>query len=354
MSAAKHSSPTPARVKALAALLVVVVVGGIGAGGAWFALLAPQHDIAAGKPASVVIAKGTNTRDIAELLANRGVVPNALMFQLQVRDASADGQLKAGAYELTTGMEYRDVIDELVRGPQVVYHDVVIPEGFTARQIATRVAKQTGIAEDELLTLMLSRAPEFASEHPLVAGAYADSLEGFLFPATYRIKEGTSARAVVEMMLEKFDSEMAQIDLSYARSKNLTPYDVLIIASAIEREAQLDKERPKVASVIYNRLKAKMRLQLCATVLYVLPPGTDSLTLKDLETESPYNTYRNAGLPPGPISNPGAKSIRAAAKPPKSDYLYYVLTGKDGSHTFASTYDAFLEAKRRSERVFGE
>jgi len=156
------------------------------------------------------------------------------------------------------------------------------------------------------------------------------------------------------MMLDAFDANIAKVDLTYARSKNLDVYDVAIIASILERETKLPKEFPLVSSVIYNRLQKPMRLQLCATVLYTLPEGTTKLTEKDLETRSPYNTYIRDGLPPGPISNPGLAALQAAANPAKTSYLYYVLTGKDGSQTFAETYEEFLKAKQVNKQVFGD
>lgn len=336
----------------LVTLAVLLSLAGLAAGAAWFLLMRPDHDIAAGTPAQVVIEKGMGTEAIAEELSRVGVVGNALRFRVAARRAGSDGGLKAGEYELTTGMTDTDVIEALERGPEIVVYDVPIPEGFTARQIAARFAKRTGLDEDELLQLMERGAPQYAADYPFLEGAYRDSMEGYLFPATYQVKEGATADTVVRMLLDAFERRTADLDMSYASSKNLTFSDVIIIASAIEREAQLEKERPLVASVIYNRLKAKMRLQLCATVLYELP-GKDSLTLEDLKLDSPYNTYTQAGLPPGPISNPGISSIRAAANPPKTKYLYYVLTGKDGSHTYTTNYEDFLRAKKVNQQVFG-
>lgn len=336
----------------LVTLAVILSLAGVAAGAGWFLLLRPDHDIAAGAPAQVTIEKGMGTSAIAEELSRAGVVGNALRFRVTARRSGMDGALKAGEYELATGMTDADVIEALEKGPEIVVFDVPIPEGFTARQIAARFAKRAGVDEDELLQLMERGAPRYVADYPFLEGTYKDSMEGYLFPATYRVKEGATADTVVRMMLDAFARQTSDLDLSYARSKNLTFADVIIIASAIEREAQLEKERPLVASVIYNRLKTRMRLQLCATVLYELP-GKDSLTLEDLKLDSPYNTYTQAGLPPGPISNPGISSIRAAATPPKTKYLYYVLTGKDGSHTYTTNYDDFLRAKKVNQQVFG-
>lgn len=337
----------------LSLLAVVLVTGGVALGAAWYLLERPDHSIAAGAPVEIAVAKGSSTSAIAETLAAAGVVDNALRFRLEARRAGLDGALKAGAYTLETGMGYEAALAALEEGPEIVTVDVVIPEGFTARQIAARFAKETGVSEDELRALMTKGAPQFSADYPFLKGAYKDSLEGYLFPATYRVREDANAETIVRLMLDRFARELDALDLSYAASKNLDTHDVVVIASAIEREARLEKERPLVASVIYNRLRTKMRLQLCATVLYELP-GKDSLTLEDLKLDSPYNTYIHAGLPPGPISNPGASSLKAAAEPPKTKYLYYVLTGTDGSHTYATNYQDFLKAKRVSQQVFGD
>lgn len=342
-------------VVALVAIAVVVVLAAAAAAaGGWYLFMRPEHDIAAGEPVEVTITQGASTAEIAETLVGAGIVENARMFRLRARNSQTDGQLKAGNYALTTGMSYDDALAALAKGPNIVFFDVPIPEGFTAVQIAARFAKRTGVSEDEMLALVTKGAPQFVAGHPYLAGAYKDSLEGYLFPATYRVKEGTPPADIVEMMLQKFDTEMDGIDLTFAKSKNLTPSDIVIMASVIEREARLDNERPLVSSVIYNRLKKRMRLQLCATVLYTMPAGTTRLTYDDLEVESPYNTYLHEGLPPGPISNPGLKSLQAAAAPAQSDYLYYVLTGEDGSHTFTASYSAFQKAVKKSRELTGD
>lgn len=246
-------------------------------------------------------------------------------------------------------MAHEAIIERLTAGTAVEYVDVTIPEGFTAVQVAERMAAQAGVPADEMMRLCTTGAPQFAAEHPYLADAFNDSLEGFLFPATYSIETSTPARDIVEMMLDQFDTQVATLDLSYAESRGLDVVDVVVIASILEREARLSEEFPLVSSVIYNRLARPMRLQLCATVMYTMPDGTTSLTNKDLEQETPYNTYLHDGLPAGPISNPGMRALQAAAQPEETDYLYYVLTGADGSQTFTATYDEFLEAKRRGQ-----
>jgi UPF0755 protein len=334
------------------ALVVLVLLAGSAWAAYYYYLLRPQTSFAAGKPVEITIPTGSTTEKIGERLAAAGVIPNALMFRVKVRLSPHDGNLKAGTYALRTGMEYDPVILKLAKGPDIVYYDVPIPEGFTAKQIAARFAKRAHLSEDELLALVTKGAPRYAPDHPYLKKAYRDSLEGYLFPATYRVKKGTSATQAVEMMLDKADSELAGVDLGYAKSKNLDVRDVITIASMIEHEAKLSKEYPLVSSVIYNRLRIPMRLQFCSTVLYGLPNAKQTVTNADLKVDHPYNTYLHDGLPPGPISNPGMKSIQAAAHPAKTRYIYYVLTGRDGSHTFTTNYADFLKAKAVYEKKF--
>jgi UPF0755 protein len=172
------------------------------------------------------------------------------------------------------------------------------------------------------------------------------SLEGFLFPAAYDLFEDDSAQALVTKQLDAFRASWARVNLRYARAKNLTPYDVLIIASMVEKEAVVESERPLVAAVIYNRLHAGMPLAIDATIRYALGvPGTKALTKSELDDPTPYNTRVHAGLPPGPIANPGLPSILAAAHPAKVDYLYFVAKPDRRHHFFtadASAFDHYL------------
>ncbi len=331
-------------VKLLVSLVVLALLATAAAALVWNELYRVQHDVAPGATVEITIPKGSSTAAIAEKLTSAGIVDNQLMFRLKARDSGVDGQLRAGTYQMKTGIGYSSAFALLKKGPNIVYFDVPIPEGFNSRKIAARFAARTGVDEDEFFELITTGAPRYAEKHPYLEGAYGDSLEGFLFPATYRIKKGTSAEKIVEMMLEAFDAHTADLDLTYAESKNLTLTDVVIIASILEREVRLAEEYPLVSSVIYNRLKINMRLQLDSTVFHTLPEGTKILTKKDLESTNPYNTYTQYGLPPGPLGNPGFKALDAAANPAETKYLYYVLTGEDGSQTFATNYDDFLKA----------
>ena len=228
---------------------------------------------------------------------------------------------------------------------------IIFPEGFTVRDMADRVAAVRQIAIDKRgVTPRLTRQTYLQAVGQAVApsrfrkDAKRGSLEGFLFPALYEFTQATSARELVADQLQAFKERFRGVDMRYARSKNLTPYDVLIIASMIEKETAVPRERRLVAAVIYNRLHNRMPLGIDATIRYGLDiPGTESLTKEALRSDSPYNTRLRPGLPPTPIANPGLASLRAAANPARDvDYLYYVRKPDSLAHYFTASESDFL------------
>ncbi|HET6498722.1 MAG TPA: endolytic transglycosylase MltG [Coriobacteriia bacterium] len=342
------------RVRAVIATVVAVgaVIAAVGAGSAWYLLVRPDvAGVAPGQPVSVEIEQGASTAAIAAQLSGAGVVPNANRFRLEARRLGADNQLRAGVYDLETGMTYEEVISLLANGPLITYVTVTIPEGWTIPEVAERVERDTGIAAEEFEALAESGFAEFPRAY---LRDVEGSLQGYLFPKTYRVEEGMTAREVINMMLDQFETELAEVDVAAAEARGLSLHELVTLASLIERETRVAQERPLVSSVIHNRLEKGMRLQIDATIEYVLPGTRVRLSYEDLQIDSPYNTYRYAGLPPGPIANPGLASLKAAAAPADTDYIYYVLTGLDGSHTFTVTYEEFLRAKERSREVLGE
>jgi peptidoglycan lytic transglycosylase G len=225
---------------------------------------------------------------------------------------------------------------------------VVFPEGFTREKMAARVQAVARIAERESRrTVKLSRKAYLAAtKGPRTIPGFGrkKALEGFLFPDTYDFDRTSTAEELVGDQLQEFDANWRTLNLSYARSKNLTPYDVLIIASMVEGEAQVPKERPLIAAVIYNRLHDHMALQIDATTRYGLHiPPTQSLTNSDLNSDNPYNTRNKPGLTPTPINNPGLAALEAAAHPAKVDYLYFVRKPDHKHHYFTANYQDFLQ-----------
>jgi UPF0755 protein len=229
---------------------------------------------------------------------------------------------------------------------------IIFPEGFTRKEMAERIGEVNKIAKRKRKItprlaprtyLRLTTEIKAPRGFPTVP-----HLEGFLFPATYEFTADTATRDLVRMQLEAFDKAWRELDLEYARSKKLTPYDVLIIASMIEKEVQVARERPLVAAVIYNRLKIDMALGIDATLRYGLGiPPTESIRESQLEDPTPYNTRLNAGLPPTPIGNPGLASLQAAAHPAEVDYLYFVRNADCKTHFFTAS------AQEHEKRVAG-
>ncbi len=328
--------------------VAAVTVGVLGARGN------AGEQVAAGQPVTFEVAEGDSTRTVAEGLEAQGVIADARAFRKLAAELGVDAQLKVGVYNLLTGMEDQSVLDMLVSGPEIETITVTIPEGWRIEQIAARYEEEAGIPADEFIALAKGGADQFADKHPYLAGAHEGKLEGYLFPKTYSLKPGATAAEVIEMMLTQFDTEMAAVDMAAAEARGLDVNDVVTIASIIERETKLAKERELVSSVIENRLEIGMPLQMCSTVVYVLNRHEMRLTTAETKTQSPYNTYINKGLPPGPVANPGLASLQAAVAPADTNYLYFVLTSKEGGHTFASNNADFLKAKQISKDVLGE
>jgi UPF0755 protein len=322
-------------------LAIIVAVMGYGA---WSALYKASADVPAGKSVEITVPEGASGGDVATLLAEAGVVDNPLMFRWRASLLGATNKLKAGTYTLTTGSDYDHVIAVLSHGPEVVLTTVTIPEGFDIQHTAERVQEKLGIPAQEFATIAKDGVKRFEADFGFLADDPTPTLEGYLFPKTYSFKPGVNATDVITAMLQQYARESATVDYAYAKSKNLTSHDVLTIASIIEREAAKDTDRPKVASVIYNRLRIGMRLQADPTVSYALG-GKVELTLQDLQVDNPYNTYVHAGLPPGPICSPGLSAIEAAVHPETTKYLYYILVKQDGPLSFATNYEKFLQLK---------
>jgi UPF0755 protein len=331
-----------ARTRLLVAFGVLLVLMGAIGFGVWSTLYRAAVDVPAGRTVTIVVPKGASGDQVATLLASKGIVPNATMFRVRASVLGAAGDIKPGTYEMTTGSGYDKVIRMLQAGPLIEYVTFTIPEGWGIEATAARVEQKFGIPAAKFTALATTGAKRF--HYAFLADNPTASLEGYLFPKTYTLKKSSTATDVIDVMLAQYGKETAPLDYSYATSKGLDPHQVLTIASIIEREAVLEKDRPKVASVIYNRLSIGMRLQLDSTVQYSLH-GKANLSLKDLQNPSPYNTYVHTGIPPGPICSPGLASIQAVLHPAKTNYVYYILTGKDGSQSFTASYAQFLQFK---------
>ena len=299
---------------------------------------------------TIEVRKGETLYELSEQLEREGVIESASLFRLASQQKGIDRALLPGTYTFVRGSSIEKALAVIEKGPRVETVTVVIPEGFTIRQIAERLAKAGVVDRDEFMNVASKEAASFASDFPFLGENRTPTLEGYLFPKTYSFRKNMDAREVIAVFLRQFEKEMRDVDTGEIRARGFTLHDVVTIASLVEREAQVAEERPLVASVIYNRLQKKMKLQLCATVQYALGQTKPRLTYDDLAIDSPYNTYIHDGLPPGPICNPGKASLEAAAKPAQTRYLYYVLSTEKGHHVFTETYAEFLRAKARYKR----
>jgi uncharacterized YceG family protein len=314
----------------------------------------PLHGDGSGSVA-VTIPEGTDAGRIGDLLAEHGVIDSATFFRINATLTGRRGNLHPGAYTLRRGMTNGEAIDALTGGPKakvVKTVKVTIPEGPSIRETAGLIAKSPvdgAYAKAAAAPAVLRRV------HKLGAPRRAKTAEGFLFPATYDLADGATASRLVDAQLGAFADNFAGVDLRSAKRKNLTRYDVLIIASMVEREAQLDKERPLVAAVIYNRLKQGMPLGIDATIRYETRNWARPIRQSELDADTPYNTRLRRGLPPTPIGNPGLASIKAAANPAKAPYLFYVRKpGDSGAHAFSSTDAQFQKDVERYQASRGQ
>lgn len=226
--------------------------------------------------------------------------------------------------------------------PVARVYKVVIPEGLNNKEVAKRFDEATNGSVSEARFTAATKTGAY--QYPFLTGANGN-LEGFLFPNTYEVTSLTRAHTAVDMMLKDFKEETGSLEWGRAAQLGVTPYQIVTVASIIEEEVKIPEERPLVASVVYNRLKKNMKLGMCSTVLYALGEWKPRLSNADLQVDSPYNTYKIDGLPPGPICNPGFESIRAALYPASTDYLYFLLTSADGHSSFTADYAQFQRWK---------
>ncbi|WP_184308500.1 endolytic transglycosylase MltG [Anaerosolibacter carboniphilus] len=291
----------------------------------------------------IEIPKGASTLKIASILRENHLIKNDLSFRILSKLSKAEGKMQAGRYQMSTSMNAREIIDNLIKGS--IFKDAAkftIPEGFELKQIVDRL-ESLGLIDREKFMELVNNGDfqyEFLKEIP----KGENRLEGFLFPDTYEIAKGATEEEILTKMLDRFDEIFT--DDYYHRTKklNMTIQEVVTLASIIEREAQLEKERPIISGIFHNRLNKGMLLQSCATVQYVLGERKANLSLKDIDIDSPYNTYKNIGLPPAPIASPGKASLEAALYPSETDYYYFVVKS-DGEHSFSKTYEEHLRAK---------
>jgi uncharacterized YceG family protein len=334
--------PRPTRGALVATVAIALAIGVA----VWFlgALFQPFKGDGDGS-VPITIPRGSSAGDIGDLLAREGVVSSGFFFELRATVAGKRGDLKPGRYVLAHDMSYGAAIDRLSSGPPPPkITSITLSEGRSRREIDALLRK-TSLRGSYLAA---TRRSALLNPRNFKAPRGTNTLEGFLFPATYRLREGSPVKTLVGQQLVAFRERFAQINLARPRRGRLTPYEVVTIASMIEREAQVASERRLIAAVIYNRLREGMPLGIDATIRYATNNWTRPLRVSDLQRRSPYNTRTRKGLPPTPIGNPGFASLFAAAHPAKVPYRFYVVKpGTCGRHAFSTNDAQFQRDARR-------
>lgn len=359
----QYSSSGPKRSRiTLWVILSLLGIMIIGAGSVAFYVWNSLQPTAAGEMQKFDIPKGTSANEVAELLEQQGLIKNSFIFKYYLKLNDQGSRFQAGQYEISPGMDKDAIIAKLNAGDTVAAETIrfTIPEGFTVLQIADKLAAEKLINKEKFLSLVAS-TQAWGDAEAVRSIPESDKLhqrlEGYLFPETYEMKKESTEEDIIKRMVSEFDRKLATLPegwMDVLEEKKMTLHELLTIASLVEREVVVDEERALVAGVIYNRIADGMKLQIDATVQYSLDKPKERLYEKDLLVDSPYNTYKVEGLPPGPIASPSFDSIEAALYPEDTDYFFYV-TKKDGSqsHLFAKTYKEHLRNIEKSNQTAG-
>lgn len=288
---------------------------------------------------TVTVKPDMVAKEIGEVLYQNGVIHSATLFRIIAKVQGVENLLQTGDYALSYQMSTSDIINKMVQG-ETTYRLLTIPEGYTVEQIAKLLDEQ-GVGDGaKFKSLARKFAPyNYMAQTPEIIY----SAEGYVFPDTYRITKGMMEEAILQMLVANFDKKLTTDMRERAKVRGLSLHQLVTLASLVEKEAKLEQERPVIAGVFFNRLKQGMPLQSCPTVQYILGYPKAELTIADTQIVSPYNTYQNPKLPPGPIASPGMAAIRAVLYPAETPYLYFVAA-KDGSHRFSKTYEEHLVA----------
>jgi UPF0755 protein len=333
----------------IASVLAVIVAVAATVALALSGLRAPAD--ASGRASVFTVRDGEPLGRVAERLDRAGLLPDRMLFGPRIwvwyaRAKGLDRSVKSGEYDLSSAMTPVEILDKLTTG-EVKTYAVTFPEGLHVREIAQRLSQAQIAPQEELVRAAFS--PELAR----ALGVEADSLEGYLYPETYRFRRDTPAENVLRGMVEQFFARFSTADRAQLAASGMTLHQVVTLASVVEKETGVPAERPLIAAVFRNRLLKRMRLQSDPTVIYGILRAHGSfdgnLRKIDLQTDTPYNTYTRGGLPPGPIASVGMESIRAVLSPASANYLYFV-SRNDGTHHFSNTLEQHAEAVRRYQR----
>ncbi len=328
-------------------LLAIVLLAAAGAG-TWYATTPPSGGPADGETVEIVVPAGAGALAIGRQLRAEGLVRVPRLFALAARARGVEGSLKAGRYRVTGGMDWGEILDVIAAG-EVVTFPLTVPEGFTVRELAPRVAEATGVDADSVARLATDSA------FVVTLGVPGPTLEGYLFPETYRFAEGLAPADLLREMVMRYQAYWTPERRARLEGLPLDERELVTLASIVEEEARVEEERPVIAGVYTNRLEIGMLLQADPTVQYALGEPKARLLFSDIDrvADNPYNTYRHAGLPPGPIASPGEASLDAALYPADIPYLFFVAR-PDGSHEFTRTNREHINARNRIRRENGE
>lgn len=316
----------------LIALLLLVWLG--------FNYLVSRPNSQEAKLVYFTIESGESVKQIANNLANRDLVNSAWLFRLYVWSKKADSKLLAGEHRLSADMNIKEVFKVLTTGNSVDNEKkVTIIEGWRQEEIADYLAKEGLVGREEFLNAI--KVKDWQGQYDFLAGVKAETLEGFLFPDTYRVFNDATAQEIVKKMLDNFDGKLTAEMRADIKKQDKTIFTIITMASIVEREGLSEENKKMIADIFWKRLAAGIPLQSDATINYITGKKDRRPLLADLELKSPYNTYKNQGLPPGPIANPGLAAIKAAIYPQKNNY-YYFIHDENGQTIFAKTYDEHL------------
>lgn len=341
----KNKKNSNIKIVSIFILLFVIVVAGINVGGS-FGSPKVQGDV------SFTIESGSSLVRIADVLEKNEVIKSATSFRIYCKLFSDSSKFKAGQYTVTRPIEFKEITKILTKGQnQTNGVKVTIPEGYVITQVATLLESKKLGNKAEFLELAKNGKFDYEFLNFDVAPSIKYKLEGFMYPDTYFFDEDATSEEIIKILLDTFKDKVWGKLKSASTEKGLDYYELLTLASIVEKEAVVDNERAKIAGVFYNRLDIDMSLQSCATVQYALnrEKFSKTVTFEETRLESPYNTYKYPGLPPGPICNPGIKSIEGVLKPDTNKYLFFVAKG-DGSHYFSLTYEEHLDAIQKYQK----
>lgn len=328
-------------------IIVFLVILSLGFVSGWAYLagqLKPVTDQSVTVNKVITVPSGANSGQIGNLLEAEGLIRSRTAFRFYAKYRGLDNKLQAGAYNINAGLSTPEIIERLAKG-ETFSLNITIPEGYTLRQIADRLAEKQLVNRTRFLNLTAHGRFDYDFIRGLPEGP--NRLEGYLFPDTYRITNKTTEEQVINMMLARMARELTPEFKEKAAKAGLSVHQAVTLASLVEREVKKDEERPKAAAVFLNRLKKGWKLESCATIQYILGEPKARLFARDLQVDSPYNTYKNTGLPPGPIASPGGPSLRAAVNPADVEYMFFVVS-EDGKHIFSRT----LEEHNRNKAIY--